>query len=71
MTWMNVDLLQAFISEEDLEDMEEFSKVTSWPKEMRETGEAKCGADNLQDKWTGTLQVSSLVFRDDGGGQLD
>ena len=61
MTWMNVDLLQAFISEEDLEDMEEFSKVTSWPKEMREAAEAKYGAERLQDKWTGTRHFDVLM----------
>ena len=56
------DLLQAFFSDEDLEDMEEYKDVNSWPKEMRETAEAKCGADSLQDKWTGTLRLEVLML---------
>ena len=41
--------------------MEEFSKVTSWPKEMREASEAKCGVERLQDKWTGTRHFDVLM----------
>ncbi|CAI5744845.1 unnamed protein product [Peronospora destructor] len=57
----------AFVSDEDLEDMEEYKDVNLWPKEMRETAEAKCGADNLQDKWTEMVEALRQVEREDGG----
>ncbi|CAH0484934.1 unnamed protein product [Peronospora farinosa] len=57
----------AFVSDEDLEDMEEYKDVDSWPKEMRETAEAKCGVDSLQDKWTEMVEALRQVEREDGG----
>ena len=41
---------QAFVGDEDLEDLEEHSDVQSWDRERRETAEAKCGAEDLQEK---------------------
>lgn len=64
------DLLQAFVSDEDLEDMEEHENVNSWPREMREAAEAKFmyGAETLQDKWAGesTATTCCWSFRVDG-----
>ncbi|KAE9050765.1 hypothetical protein PR003_g2111 [Phytophthora rubi] len=56
----------AFVSDEDLEDMEEHEDVNSWPQEMREAAEAKYGAD-LQDKWAETVEALCGVEREDGG----
>lgn len=49
--------MQAFVSDEDLEDMEEHEDVNSWPQEMREAAEAKYGAD-LQEKWAGASSAA-------------
>ncbi|CAH0474254.1 unnamed protein product [Peronospora belbahrii] len=57
----------AFISHEDLEDMIEYEDVHSWPQEMRETAEAKYGADKLQKKWTQMVEAMRQVEREDGG----
>ncbi|KAI9989064.1 hypothetical protein PInf_022790 [Phytophthora infestans] len=57
----------AFVSDEDLEDMEEHADVTAWPKEMREAAIAKFGAENLQIKWAEMLEALRQVEREDGG----
>ncbi|ETI51873.1 hypothetical protein F442_04952 [Phytophthora nicotianae P10297] len=57
----------AFVSDEDLEDMEEHADVNTWPKEMREAAEAKFGAQNLQDKWAEMLEALRQVESEDGG----
>ncbi|KAG6976570.1 hypothetical protein JG688_00001224 [Phytophthora aleatoria] len=57
----------AFVSDEDLEDMEEHADVNTWPKEMREAAEAKFGAKNLQDKWAEMVEALRQVEREDGG----
>uniref|UniRef100_M4BKP0 AB hydrolase-1 domain-containing protein n=1 Tax=Hyaloperonospora arabidopsidis (strain Emoy2) TaxID=559515 RepID=M4BKP0_HYAAE len=57
----------AFVGDEDLEDLEEHSDVQSWDRERRETAEAKCGAEDLQEKWTHMVEALRQVERDDGG----
>ncbi|KAG7383857.1 hypothetical protein PHYPSEUDO_003277 [Phytophthora pseudosyringae] len=56
----------AFVSDEDLEDMAELADVNSWPKEMREAAQAKYG-ENLQDKWVEMTAALRRVEREDGG----
>ncbi|POM77972.1 Hypothetical protein PHPALM_4566 [Phytophthora palmivora] len=56
----------AFVSDEDLEDMEELQDVNEWPQEMREAAEAKYG-DNLQNKWIEMVEALRCVEREDGG----
>ncbi|KAF4316633.1 hypothetical protein BBO99_00006769 [Phytophthora kernoviae] len=57
----------AFVSDEDLEDLEEHEDVTSWSQDMREAGEAIYGVDNLQDKWSEMMEDLRRVEREDGG----
>lgn len=57
----------AFVSDEDLEDMEDHEDVNAWPKEMREAAQAKFGVENLQDKWAEMMEALRRVEREDGG----
>eukprot|EP00644_Phytophthora_capsici_P015059 jgi/Phyca11/510907/fgenesh2_kg.PHYCAscaffold_71_\ len=57
----------AFVSDEDLEDMEDHEDVNAWPKAMREAAQAKFGVENLQDKWAEMMEALRRVEREDGG----
>ncbi|KAH7461928.1 hypothetical protein PRIC1_005993 [Phytophthora ramorum] len=57
----------AFVSDEDLEDLEAHEDVTSWPQEMREAAQDKFGAENVQDKWSEMVEALRRVEREDGG----
>ncbi|KAG7400099.1 hypothetical protein PHYBOEH_007005 [Phytophthora boehmeriae] len=57
----------AFVSDEDLEDLENHEDVASWPHGMREAGEAIYGVDNLQDKWSEMMEDFRRVEREEGG----
>ncbi|CAI5730689.1 unnamed protein product [Hyaloperonospora brassicae] len=57
----------AFVSDEDVEDLEEHSDVQLWDSDRRKTAEAKCGSEALQDKWTQMVEALRQVERDEGG----